>query len=35
VMVAIVDSVEPTIKSNAIHKRNKRKSERTETGGEV
>jgi len=35
VMVGIAEIIEPTIKSNAIHKRNKRKSERTETGGEV
>jgi hypothetical protein len=35
VMVGIVEIVEQTIKNNAIHKRKERKSEGTQTGGEV
>jgi len=35
VMVGIAEIIEPTIKSNAIHKRNKRKPEGAKAGGEV
>ena len=35
VAVGIAELIEQTIKNNAIHKRKERKSERTQTGGEV